>query len=143
MTVLTGSRQDQTSLTVTVDGEDTGVWDKRSGGNRTADSTKYRPGEMGSPISLGGWPDTENVTISRIYDIARDHSSGLIRRLLAKVGKARVIVNDQPLNADGVPQGDAITWTGTLVGCTYPERDSESSDAAMMEIEVEVDGTPG
>lgn len=140
---LTGSRQDQTSLTVTVDGEDTGVWDKRSGGGRTSDSTKYRPGEMGAPISLGGWPDTDNITISRIYDIPRDHTTGLIRRLLAKVGKARVTVNDQPLNPDGVPQGDPITWTGTLVGCSAPERDSESSDAAMLEIEVEVDGTPG
>lgn len=140
---LTGSRQDQASITVIVGDEDTGTWDKRSGGARTSDSTKYRPGNMGAPISLGGWPDTDNLTISRIYDIPRDHASGLVRRLLSAVGKARVKVSDQPLNPEGVPVGDPLNWTGTLVGVTYPERDSESSDAAMLEIEVEVDGTPG
>lgn len=137
------SRQDQSAITVLVDGENTGIWDKKTGGARTSETTKYRPGSMGLPVSLGGWADTENITVSRYYDLARDHVSGLVKRLMHKSGRARVTINDQPLNPEGVPVGAPLTFNGTLIGCTPPERDSESTDAAMLEIEVEIDGEPG
>lgn len=139
---IVGSRQDQANVSATIDGEATGTWDKKDGGARTADSTKYRPGNMGQPLSLGGWADTENVTLSRIVDHQRDIVSGLLGRLLSKTGRARVSISDQSLTKEGVPIGRPLVMNGTLVGVTPPERDSESNDGALLEIEVEIDGEP-
>jgi len=137
------SRQDQHAISLLVDGEDYGIWDKRTGGNRTADSTKYRPGRMGPPRSLGGWADTENNTLERLFDLSRDHESGLARNLRTRVGKARCVISDQPLDINGVPVGQPDVYTGTLVGYMPPEKDSESNDAALVGVEIEVDGEPG
>ncbi len=50
---------------------------------------------------------------------------------------------DQPLDINGVPVGQPDIYGGTLIGYTPPDKDSESNDAALIGIEVEVDGEPG
>jgi hypothetical protein len=137
-----GSRQDTYSVTVAIDDVDTGIWDKMSGGGVDSAETKYKPGGLADQVSLGGSQETANLTISRLYDLDRDHN-GLVKDLLAKAGKATAVVSKQPLDRDGVPFGDPIVYTGMLKACNPPEVDSESSDAGMLEIEVSTEGAIG
>lgn len=118
-----------------------GVWDKRSGGRKDSEELKYPPGGMRPEISLGGRSTTENVTVSRNYRLVRDHQdlSGI---LLAGVGKARMTVTQQPLDLDGNAFGRPSVWSGTLKSVSLPEHDSESNDAAMVELEMTADGGP-
>lgn len=134
-------RQDQYSIHVIVDQEDTGVWDKMSGGMVDSEETKYKPGGMAPSKTLGGTRDTETLTVSRLYELERDHN-GLVQRLLAGAGRLRVVVNKQPLDPNGSPFGNPLTYAGVLKSCSPPEVDSESSDAALLAIEVTVEGEP-
>lgn len=136
------SRQDQYAVTFNVDGRDLGVWDKLSGGEVDSEETKYKPGGMGSQITLGGSVEVGAVTLSRLYVLARDHEGATgIHWLLSRVGKGRCTVNRQPLDADGNVYGRPVVYTGTLKTVTPPEIDSESSDAALIECEITPAGT--
>jgi hypothetical protein len=128
------SRQDQYRVVVTIDDENTGVWDKVSGFETDSSETKYKPGGLAPEVPLGGSVSVSNGTVSRLYDLQRDHQS--VKRWLGKVGKADVIVNKQPLDIDGNIFGDPLVYTGKLKMVSPPEVDSESSDAALLEIEV-------
>jgi hypothetical protein len=137
---MAGSRQDTYSVRVRVNGEGTGVWDKMSGGAVDSEETKYRPGGLGDEVSLGGHTTTENVTVTRLYDLDRDHN-GLVRKLLNGVGKSKVVVTKQPLDNDGVPFGKPLVYRGILKSCTPPDVDSESTSAGLLAIEVSTAGT--
>lgn len=132
------TRADTYSVAVNIDGEDTGIWDKLTGGGIDSEETKYKPGGMVGQISLGGTINADNVTISRIYDLNRDHTR--VKRWMARAGKATVVVTKQPLDIDGNVFGDPLVYTGVLKACTPPEVDSESSDAGLIEIEVSIAG---
>lgn len=133
------SRQDQYAITMSVDGVDTGVWDKLTGGEIDSEETKFKPGGMGASVSLGGSVEVGNLTISRLYGLTRDHDR--VHALISRVGKAAVVINRQPLDADGNAYGRPLVYTGTLKTVTPPEVDSESSDAALLECEVTPAGT--
>ena len=128
------SRQDQYRVSVVIDGESTGVWDKVTGFGTDSAETKYKPGGMVPEVPLGGSVSVDNGNVSRLYDLQRDHQN--VKRWIAKVGKADVVVNKQPLDIDGNVFGSPLVYTGKLKNCTPPEVDSESSDAALLEIEV-------
>ena len=135
------SRQDQYAVSVTIDGVNTGIWDKLTGGEVDSEETKYKPGAMAKEVSLGGSVNTGNVTVSRLYVLPRDHTS--IKGWLNRVGKAPVTVSKQSLDTDGNVFGDPLVYSGILKMVTPPEVDSESSDAALVEIEVSTSGTVG
>lgn len=136
------SRQDQYSVSVTLDGRPTGIWDKMSGGEVNSEETKYKPGAMGPEVSLGGSVSIENVTVQRLYDLNRDHS-GLVRDLIAGAGRSEIIVIKQPLDKAGTPFGAPLVYRGVLQRVKPPESDSESSDAAILEIEISTEGSIG
>src|SRR6187401_837440 len=99
------SRADQYRITVTIDGIDSGVWDKKTGGETDSEETKYRPGGMGESISLGGSRMTGNVTLQRLYVVPRDHDGAWYKgpgipiiKLRQRVGKATVVIKEQPLD---------------------------------------------
>lgn len=119
-----------------------GTWDKRGGGALDSEELRYKPGGMASAISLGGSKNVDNVTVSRLYRIVRDHTD-LLQRLFNGVGKAKMVVSQQPLDISGDGTGvRPIVWRGTLKRCTPPEHDSESSEAAMIELEMTIEGEP-
>lgn len=132
------SRQDQYQVMVVLelDGTrlDTGIWDTMSGGEVDSEETKYRPGGMGDEITLGGMRSVGNVTVSRLYDLSRDHSR--IGTLLRWAGKANATVSKQPLTVNKVAFGKPIVYTGKLKAVTPPEHDSNSNDAGMLEMEI-------
>lgn len=135
--------QDVTNKTIRVM-MDLGTFDKRSGGQKDSESNIYYPGGMADPVSLGGRATTDNIVVSRLYRIVRDHVQ-LSQKLLAGVGKADMEVYQYPLDLDGNldPNIKPIVWVGTLKRTTLPEHDSSSSgDPAMIELEMTVDGFP-
>ena len=121
---------------------DCGVWDKRGGGAVDSEEMRYNPGGMAPAVSLGGRKQVENVTVSRLYRIVRDHTL-LTQRLINGVGRARMEVRQLPMEISGGENNlRQIIWKGTLKRVTVPEHDSESSDAALMELEMTVEGEP-
>lgn len=129
-------REDTHAITVSIDGVSTGTWDKLSGGEVDSEETTYRPGNMSPQISLGGSSSTGNVTVSRGYDAVRDDIHGWS----ARAGAARVIVMAQMLDSDKNPYGRPRGYQGTLKQVTPPDLDSEGNDAALVELEITVDG---
>lgn len=134
------TRSDTHRVTASLNGENMGVFDKKTGGGLDSNMLTYKPGGMGPQISLGGSTQTDNVVLSRLYRLQRDHARA--QKWLNQVGKGQVVVTDQPLDVDGNPFGKPIVYKGTLKRVLLPEVDSESSNAAMLEIEVSIDGSP-
>lgn len=134
-----GTRKDTYSLSLTIEGRDCGIWDKMTGGGVDSEETKYRPGALADEISLGGQQTFENVTVSRLYDLDRDHGD-LVKFLMNRAGRGEGVLVKQPLDRDKVPYGDPLVYTITLKSCKPPEVDSESSDAGLLEIEGTVTG---
>jgi hypothetical protein len=116
------------------------VWDKKTGGGVDSEETKYYPGGMVPPVSLGGRRNVENLVVSRLYRHERDHL--IVDDLLKKVGKANMSVQQLPMDINGNEFGDPIIWRGILKRVTIPEVDSESNDAALLELEMSVEGYP-
>jgi|SRR5215471_9463762 len=132
-------RKDQWDTTVTIDGVAYGTFDQSTGGEADTDELKYKPGGMAAQISLGGIVTVGALTVSRLYVLERDHVN--VHNLLGRVGKAQVVVKKQPLDVDGNAFGRPLTYNGVLKRVTPPEVDSESTDAALIEIEVTPSGT--
>jgi hypothetical protein len=92
---------------------------------------------MGREIHLGGFSSTENVTVSRLFKKGRD--PGLIKWIRSRVGKGRMVVVVQTLDVDGNAYQAPETYIGVLQRFTPAEHDSNSSDAAMYELELGAD----
>jgi hypothetical protein len=128
------SRLDQYSVTVSLDGNSLGVFDKMTGGEIDSEETKYKPGAMGPQVSLGGSVTVNNVTVSRLYRLDRDKA--IEATLKSRVGKGQVKVTKQSLDVDGNAFGTPLVYSGTFKQLTFPEPDSESSAAALVALEI-------
>ena len=119
-----------------------GTFDKMTGGELSASTTSYRPGGMAPPVSLGGSKTTANVVVSRLYRLERDHSN--CQQLLDGVGRCKMLVIRQPLDIEGNAYygGKPITWSGVLDRVKFPDVDSESVTAGLLELEMVVEGFP-
>lgn len=133
------SREDQYNVTVSIDGTNLGTFDKMSGGEIDSDETRYRPGNLGPHVSLGGSVNVGNLTVQRLYDLSRDHTK--VAFLKGRVGKGTMVVSKQSLDVNGNAFGKPVVYTGKLKQLTLPDVDSESSDAAMIELEMTPFGT--
>jgi hypothetical protein len=58
------------------------------------------------------------------------------------VGKSKVKITQRPMDFEGNGYGKHITYVGILKRVLPPETDSESGSAAMLEIEVTINGAP-
>lgn len=139
------SRQDQFRGTVVVDGiGDIGVFDKVTGGGRGGTTNSYRLGSMGNQLQLGGHADNDDLVLERIYQTDRDHL--IYPQLLAAASIASAHYHETPLDADGVPftgaRGKTITYNGVLMKVTRPDRDANSTSAAVIQLTIAVEGTP-
>jgi hypothetical protein len=140
------TRQDTYRLTVLIEDPGTGnmvnhgVWDKMSGGEIDSDDNKYYPGGMEPPVSLGGRRTVGNVTVSRLYRLARDHDK--VHKMIHAVGRSDIVINKQPMDLNGNVYGHPLVYRGKLKRCTPPDVDSEGSSAGLIEIEATIDGFP-
>jgi hypothetical protein len=136
------SREDQYNVTVSVaykvggvlQTKDLGTFDTFDGGEIDSEETKFHPGGLGQPVSLGGRRTVNNVTVGRLYDLSRDHPNA--GWLAGGVGKADVVVVKTSIDVDGNAFGRALVYRGKLKQLTLPSHDSESSDAAIYELEI-------
>lgn len=137
------ARNNLITVTVTFNGEtrNLGVFDTWEGGNVTADNTKHRRGGMGPQVAVGGPVTIEDVTVSRDYDLDRDHADA--HWLSSAVGRGRITAVKQYLDDDGNKFGKTIVITGILIGYNQPASDSDSSDVAMVELVINPDGAVG
>lgn len=130
------SRTDQYSVSLVIDGVNLGIWDKLDGGATDSDELKYSPGAMQPQVSLGGKRTSDNIVISRLYDQLRDHPR--TPWLRGRCGRGQVVAIKQPLDVDGNVVGTPEVYYGTLKRCLPPSHDSQSTDAALIELEVTV-----
>jgi hypothetical protein len=134
------SREDQYNVTVEVEAfgsqpaKSLGTFDGFDGGEIDSEEAKFYPGGLAQAVSLGGRVNVGNVTVSRLYDLARDHANG--GYLIAAVGKAKVIITKASLDVDGNAIGTPYVYKGTLKTFTPPNHDSQSSDPALFELEI-------
>jgi len=126
-------RQDLFIVTVSVDGRDLGTWDKKQGGESDSEETTYKAGG-GRQIALGGSKTVGNVTASVLFD--EKIAEGVYHWLEERVGIVDCVVQQQPTDAKGKAFGRPIVKTGKLKKVTPPDADSESSSAALIEIEI-------
>lgn len=131
-------REDMWLVIVHLEGNNLGVWDKKTGGDLDSDDVTYYPGGMVDRISIGGRVLPNNLTLSRIYDGVQDHDK--INLMLNAVGHGSVKVTQRPMDIDKNPYGASVTWNGILKKVLVPNVDSEATAAAMIEIEVSVNG---
>ncbi len=137
---MDGTRSDTYNTTVKIAGVNLGTWDVMSGGQIDSAELKYKPGAMGPEVSLGGSKTTENVTLRRLYDLPRDHAKS--QWYINQVGKAAVVITKQPLDVDGNTWGDPLVYKGILKRVKFPDHDSQSNEAGLIEIEVTISGDP-
>lgn len=116
-----------------------GVFDARSGGETSAETSKHRSGGLGAEIVFTSLPTQGDVTITRAFVKERDHE--LARTLRKRVGRAKVVVSEAILDQDGVAWGSPVIWTGILTGVNAGDSDSTSSDPRLLELTVSVGST--
>lgn len=137
---MTGSREDMFAVTAWIEGiGDTGVWDKKTGGEVDSAEQKYSPGAMGPPVSLGGAITMGNIVLERLYVLERDHP--IIHSLAALTGRAQIVMSQQPLDENKIPFGRPITQSGKIKKVSPPDHDSTSSNPAIVGLEFVPSGT--
>jgi len=134
---ISSGRENARLITASVDGVSLGSFEQRSGGEVTSTSTQYSLAGMGPRIALGGRQETTDVVIRKIFD---DDIRARLKRLAARVGKAPMVVADQPLDIEGNASGDAFIWTGVLRHVKMPDANSESDAASVCELQMSVTG---
>lgn len=112
---------------------DLGVWDTMSGGDSTSTVTKHRPGGMKTQVVLGSFNEIEDIVVTRLYDETL-HSNYVA--LAERTGRLKIVVLYQPLASEQVTKGAQIKYEGVLMGVSRPDHDSESTDAAMLELTI-------
>lgn len=123
-------------LSVVVDGIQLGTFDTKTGGAAMAKGNKHRPGGMGVEKSYVSLPSYSDMKLTRVYELARDHE--LARRLYGRSGVASASVTEQPLDANGVPYGNPIVYSGRFLGINPGDVDSNSEAPKMLEVDLEI-----
>lgn len=119
----------------------TGKWDTMTGGEAMSEESKYLPGGGEPERTYAGPQKTGNVVVSRWYDRTRDHQ--IVHALMGKVGRVICTVTKQPIDANRVPFGKALVYTGRLLRVTPPPVNSNETTVAMLEVEISTHGGVG
>ncbi|MDQ2727576.1 MAG: hypothetical protein M3Y91_06880 [Actinomycetota bacterium] len=123
-------------ITVNVNGQDLGVWNKMSGGDTQTKMTKERPGGMGTETLYRGLATYSDVTVTRTYQRVRDHET--VRLLQQLAGNAPMNVVKQPLDENGQAFGRPIAYTGKLAMVKPGPTDSEAETLTTIELDMSV-----
>lgn len=119
-------------ITVAVDGKSIGVFAGRSGGETTAEVTRYRPGGMQDEELYPGLPTTGDVTVSGSLKGRED----LARHLRTRTGLAPASITEQPLDNNKLPFGKPTTWSGLLTGVNTGDADAGSNEPRVLELTI-------
>jgi hypothetical protein len=101
-------------ITVSVDGEDLGVFDTMSEPSSSAEIESRAPGGSNVRRAVYGGPrEDEAVTVTREFVPERDHA--VVRRLRPEIGFADATVREQPLDGRRLPFGTPSIYAGGLL----------------------------
>jgi hypothetical protein len=131
------SSQSQSLITVVVDGKPLGVWDTLTGAATTASlprsAARRQPDRGRRPHPL------DHRRHHRVAGEQDRRDAAPLRALRAnRVGRATVVVTEQPLDDDDVPFGPPTVYTGILNRVATGDVDSNSDDFRMAELGVTV-----
>jgi hypothetical protein len=130
----------QYRVTLSVNGVDYGVWDKKTGGDVQATITKHRPGGMGDEETYGGQPETTDVVLTRVKKRRDRDDIAKIRTLRTLVGIARAVVVEQPLDQDKNAWGDPTVYNGVVMRVSGADVDSTANDPDLYEVGISTNG---
>lgn len=130
------STEQQSLVSLTINTQNFGIWDKRSGGDGVSKEIKYRPGGMGPEETFTSLPSYTTVTLSRVMEFSRDWE--LFRAYEQQAGKLGASISEQPLDASGNPYGNPIVWQGRFLGFKPGNVDSTSDAVRMIEVDIAV-----
>ena len=128
-------------VSVVLAGRDLGVFDEKSGGDTSAETSKHRPGGRIHNEVVGGLPDTEDVTVSRAFD--RDRDIDVVRFCRQWVGRGEATITEQWLTGDYAPVGPPTVYNGLLSSVAPSDYDSDDSDPAELELTFAVSSQVG
>lgn len=132
-------RQDQASVSLTVDGVKLPfIFNRREGGQVTADSSKTFPGGMRPQKAHGGPSTIDDVTLAGEFVPQQDHE--LLKWLETRVGKSSAVASEQLLDVDGRSFGEPDIWTGKLMSISTGEYDASSGDPRELSVGISTDG---
>lgn len=126
-----------TTVNVIIAGVDLGVWSSKTGEEVSKEGELFRPGGGAPPIRLAAPVEPSEVTIATLYTLT--HRELRSWYLAQQKKSARVTITTQHNDADNKPEGSVETVTGIVGTITFPDADSMSNDARMLEITVLVD----
>lgn len=131
----------QYRVTLSVDGQDFGVWDKKTGGDVQATITKHRPGGMGPEETYGGQTEITDLVLTRVKKRKDRDDIAKIAVLRNRIGRGHAVVVEQPLDQDANAYGPPSVHTGVLQRVSGADVDSTSNDADMYEVGISTNGT--
>lgn len=133
-----GTREQLILVTFTVNGIDLGTWDSWNGGKKDTSSTRYRSGGDPDDESLGGPNTYTDLTIGRNFRLSRD--APIIGFLLSQAGGvSNCAAVKHYLNRDYTVFDRGLTVAqGPLKTVNDPDGDSQSNNAAMLTVIMEV-----
>ncbi|GAB3867383.1 hypothetical protein GCM10028801_41250 [Nocardioides maradonensis] len=126
------TNQNNSRITVFIDGNPIGVFDKRTGGEVDADGLEIRHTGEGPKLSATRRQTYGDVVVTREYERERDHD--LCRGLKPRAGRAQMVVSEQLLDDDGNAWGTPDTYTGILKTVNGGDADAASTDAKDLEL---------
>jgi hypothetical protein len=124
---------------VTVAEKNYGVWDSFEGGEVDSDARTYRPGGLEDTVALSAPASTSDVTVSRGFNIERDHS--LEKDLINSIGQKITIVKEARTAKVGPPVA-TLTYNGILKSVRSPTHDSEGERVSRIQLVAAISGLP-
>ena len=110
-----------------------GYFATKSGGAISSGGTKVYDGGALTPAVIASPPESEDITVSRAYDIQRDAS--IVMSLRQQVGKFRTTLSVQTTDTDMIASGPPFVYPEALLtGISAPDIDSGSGDAQVFEL---------
>lgn len=105
-------------------------WQTLSGGDKTSEDTKTRPGGQEPQVSLGGPTTRSDVTVTRL------HGTTIHPYIIQweQAINAPMWVSYTPLDANANPAGPTIAIHGILKGVTQNEMDSDNQGKKTISL---------
>lgn len=128
--------QNKARVTVAVDGIDLGAFMTKSGGQVSGESLKIRPAGGDAEQVLSSTKSYDSVVVAKLYS---DEIRAKRLWLDSRVNKGKMVVSEQPLDADDNPFGRPDVYRGLLVRFTPPDRDANANTEANCELECNVE----
>lgn len=133
------ARQDQGSVTLTVDDRKIPiVFKKRDGGATDSEESKSFPGGMSKQKAHGGPQTVDNVTLT--FEFIPEVHDSILRWMRTRAGGGDALAIEQNLDRNGNAFGKPTRYTGVLKKVDTGNYDAASSDPREGSLEISTDG---